>query len=191
LSVSHGNAAGDVETSRNLQVGVANLEGTVLGIVGHVVRTSHAVVDVLAVSGLVCAARSRITDCDTKGIATHEVRPVDNLLVGVVVATVAWERVGVHQTSERIPTKVSTMRVEFSSIVLSVHVNLSLVDKTSDLNVLRCDEILNTLKGTIGNETSAVTRLCAPCNLLLFSIADSGVGDGWCPLAEIVDVVHH
>lgn len=77
------------------------------------------------------------------------------------------------------------MRVEFSSVVVSIHVNLSLVDETSDLNVLGRNEVLNTLEGTVGNEASAVARLCAPCNFLLFSIADGRVGAGRCPQAKV------
>lgn len=64
------------------------------------------------------------------------------------------------------------MRVEFSSVVVNIHVDLSLVDEPSDLDVLGCNEVLDTLEGTVGNEASAVARLCAPCNFLLLSIAD-------------------
>ena len=95
-----------------------------MGIAGHIVGATHAVVDVLAVGGLVSTARSGVTDRYTEGVATHEavahdneeysvsgkkrnaLGPINDLLVGVVVTTIAWECVGVHQASKRVPTLV-------------------------------------------------------------------------------------
>jgi hypothetical protein len=50
--------------------------------------------------------------------------------------------------------------MEFFSVGLIVHVYLSVVDETNDLDVLRCADIMNTLDGTVVNETSAVGGRC-------------------------------
>jgi hypothetical protein len=58
-----------------------------------------------------------------------------------------------------------------------VHHLLDSSDYSCDLDVLRHAEELSALKDTMGDEMCAVARLSVPCNLLLLSIADSGVGD--------------
>lgn len=77
------------------------------------------------------------------------------------------------------------MRVKFSSVVASGHVNLSLVDETDNLDVCRRLKYLDTLKGASGNETCTVTRLRTPCNFQLLGITDSRVGIWGRPQAEV------
>jgi len=77
------------------------------------------------------------------------------------------------------------MGVELSSKVISREVDVGLVDKTDDLDVVWGLHELNTLKGTSGDETSAVTGLRAPRHLQLFRLTDGGGTSRGCPKTKI------
>lgn len=191
LGVGHGDTVGDIDTGGSLEICVTNFEKATWSVAGHVVRAAHTVVNVLAVGALVTCGGGRVTNRDAEGVATHEVGPVNDLLVTVIVATVAGEGVGVHQTTKGVPTQVSAVRVELSSVVISSHVDLDLVEVTSDLDVSAGLQELDTLESTLGDETSAVAGLGAPGNLLLLRVTNGGVGQRRSPKTEIVDVVDH
>jgi len=74
-----------VDTGVVLVVTLARLEGTVLGVVGGIVSTSDTVVDVFTEVSSVGA--SGVTSLETESVTTHEVVPLDDLLVIVVVTT--------------------------------------------------------------------------------------------------------
>lgn len=59
-----------VHTGRSHVVAIAHLECTVLGVVGCIVCTAEAVVDVLAVRG--CVLSGGVADLDTESVPTHE-----------------------------------------------------------------------------------------------------------------------
>jgi len=81
------------------------------------------------------------------------------------------------------------MRVKLSSVVISSYVDLGLVDKACNLDIVRCPDKLDTLESTGGNETGAVARLAAPGNFLAFSVTDGRVRLGGSPEAEISTTV--
>jgi len=106
LGVGHRDTANDVDTDGGLKVSIANFEGTILSIVGHVVCATYPVVNVLAVRRLVSSGGRRVTDGEAEGVAPDEavknwttkpgshIRgaidppvPVVHLLVGAIVAT--------------------------------------------------------------------------------------------------------
>lgn len=82
------------------------------------------------------------------------------------------------------------MRVEFSSIITFLHVDLSEVTNTSDLDVVLGLDEMHALQSSIRNNTGSVTALRAPCNFLSFCLSDRTVRVGGCPQAEIVSIVH-
>lgn len=53
-----------------------------------------------------------------------------------------------------------------------MNVELSLVDETSDHGVVGGVEDLETLKGAVEHDTSAMALLCAPRDFLAFSVGD-------------------
>lgn len=111
--------------------------------------------------------------------------PFDHLLVGSVVAVVARESVGEDEATQWVTTQIRTVGVQFTSTIINGHVNLGLVEYTSDLEVGRSAEELDTLKGTVGNDTSTVAWLGAPCNGLTLSITDGRVELGRAPNTEV------
>lgn len=81
--------------------------------------------------------------------------------------------------------KILTVRVKLSSVIVSLDVDLGLVDETSDLDIIWGLDVLNTLEGAVGDDTSTATSLSTPSNLLTLSVRDSRVGLGRCPETEV------
>lgn len=84
--------------------------------------------------------------------------------------------------------QVSTMRVEFSSIVISSQVDQNLVDETGPLDIFAGNEHLDTGEGTGRDETSTVARLGAPGYFNGFGVTNSGVWLGRGPDTEVFRV---
>jgi len=153
------------------QIGVVNIGG------GGVVLAANAIVDMLAVvSGV---GSRRIASLEAKGSTTHEVVPFDGL------DEVTGEGCGEEQSAERVTTLVGTMGVELSSIIIGGDVDEPLVDVAGDLNVVGGLHELHTGDGTLGDDTSAVARLCAPRDTFTFCVADGGVRVRWTPETEV------
>jgi hypothetical protein len=188
LEVGRGSAAGGVDTDGGHVITIADLEDTLLCVVGCVVCAPETVIDVLAESLLILA--SGVTDFHAEAVTTHEVCPINDLLVRVIVTPVAGERVGVHETAKRVTAQISTVGIQLASVVISRDVYLSLVNETGDLDVVGGLDELYTLKSTGGDETSTVSRLCTPGNFLTFGVTNGGVGLWGCPEAKVVYVVH-
>jgi len=129
----------------------------------------------------------RVANLETERVTAHEVVPLDNLRIAVVVAI--RPSGGVDETAEGVTTEIGTMGIELSSEVIRLEVDESLVDKTDDLDVVRGPHELNTLKGTSGDETRAMTGLSAPGDFLMFRLTDGGWTGRGCPETEIVDRV--
>ena len=135
----------------------------------------------LAVVRSVCA--SRVASLETENVTAHEVVPLDDLLVTVVVA--AREGSGVEEATKGVTAEVGAMRVKLSSEVIGLEVDAPLVDETDDLDVVGSLHELNTPKHASGDETGAVAGLGTPGNFRLFRVGDGG-GTGWrCPEAEV------
>lgn len=164
-----------------LVVTLAGLESTVLSIIGGIVGTSDAVVDVLAETSGV--RTSRVASLEAENVAAHEVVPFDDLLVSGVAAIRPGG--GIEETTEGVTTEVGTVGVEFSSKVVGGKVDVGLVDETDDLDVVGGPHELNTLEGASRDETRSVTGLGAPGDFLLLRLTDSGGTGGRCPKAEI------
>ena len=77
------------------------------------------------------------------------------------------------------------MRVQLSSVVTLGNVDLSAVNETYYLDVVGCAHVLQTLEGTLGNETSTLSRLAAPRYFLMLSVTNGRVRVGWGPKAEV------
>ena len=160
---------------------LARLECTILGGVGGVVGASNTVVNVLAVVGSV--RTSWVTNLEAENATAHEIVPLDDLLEAVVVS--ARPTGGVDETSERVTTEVGAVRVQFSSRIVGLKVDQRLVDETNDLEIVRSLHKLNTLEGTSGDQTSAITGLGAPGDFFSFCITDGLGAVGRCPKTEI------
>lgn len=77
------------------------------------------------------------------------------------------------------------MRVEFTTGIVRLQVDLSLVDEANNLNIIGRPHELNSLEGPSGNGTSSTAGFCAPRNFFTFRIRDGGVGVWWGPETEV------
>lgn len=191
LRVRHRGAVANVETDGSFEISITNFEGAVLSVVRHVVRATYLIVSVLAVHALVCTGGGGVTDGEAELVSTDKAVPVHDLLERVVVPVVARESVGVHQATKRVATQVGTVGVKLSSVVAGRHIELSLVNEASKLDIHAGLEDLYTLQDTRWDETGSPTTLNTPCDLLLFRISDSGVCVRRSPKTEVIDMVDH
>ena len=95
-----------IDAGEVLVVTLARLESTVLGVIWGVVGAPDTIVNMLAEMSSVGA--SRVASLKTESVAAHEVVPLDDLLVGVVVVGPSG---GVEETAERVTTKIGTVGV--------------------------------------------------------------------------------
>lgn len=72
LGISHRDAVGSINSDGGLEIRVTNFKGTVLGVVGHVVRAAQTVVNVLTVGRLIFRRTRGIADGDTERVSTNE-----------------------------------------------------------------------------------------------------------------------
>lgn len=79
------------------------------------------------------------------------------------------------------------MRVELSSVVVGLDVDLGLVDETSDLDIIWGLDVLHALEGAVGDDASSATSLGTPGDLLTFRIGDRRVGFGGGPETEVYE----
>lgn len=80
---------------------------------------------------------------------------------------------------------VLSSRVELTSSIAILDVDLGLVDKTGDHGVIGRIEDLETLEGTVEHDTGTMALFRAPSNLLALSVGDGRVGSGRSPQTEI------
>ena len=155
----------------------AGLESAVFDIGGGVPTTSDTVQGISAVGNGVGA--SRVTDLHAKNVTTHEVGPLGGLDIR------AGESGGKHETSKGVTTEIGTVGIELSAGVVRQKVDFGLVEHTGNQEVVWGLYKLDTLEGTSGYETSAVTGLGTPGNFGPFRIANGGARLGGCPETEI------
>lgn len=156
-----------VDTRVVLVITEAGLEGPVLGVVGRVVCTANTVVYVLAKVGGVGVGG--VADFDAEGVTTHEVVPFDHLFDAVT------ESRRVHEATQGVTA------LPF----VSLEVDEGLIDETDNLGISGGAHVLNTLERVLGDQTSTVAGLCAPCHHLTLGVRDDGVGIHGRPQAEV------
>jgi len=189
LSVRHGDAilnvdTGDLHRGRVADLKLARLETATDGVLRRaVVCKANAIKSVLAVAGLVL--RGRVADFDAELVRTNELRPPLNL----VGATIRVEDGTIEETADRIATTILSSRVELSSEISLLDVELGLVDHTSDHPVLFVLEDLHALDSTIRDLTSAMALLGTVGNYFALSISDKRVGFVRRPETEIIGTV--
>jgi hypothetical protein len=171
-----------VDTGEVLVITKAGLESSVLGSVGGVVRAADTIKDVLAEVGGI--GTSGVADLEAESIATHEVVPFNNLLVGVVGAIA--ESVREDETTKRISSQVSTVGIEFTTKIVRLDVDQGLIDETNNLDVIRSPHELHTLEGTSGDNTSSEFGVGAPCDFLSLSVSNQRVWLWGSPETEVV-----
>ena len=88
-------------------------------------------------------------------------------------------------STHRTTHEVSTVGVKLSSTIVSLDVDLSLIDETDDLDVVGGLGELDTGEGTTRDEASAVALLGAPSDDLTLSVGDGRVGGGRSPETEV------
>jgi len=176
-----GSVGAGVDAREVLGFTLAGLEDVLLSVVGCVEGASDAVEDVLAVAGGVGAGR--VADFEAELVGSHEVVPFDTL------DRFSGELVRVDDASHGVTAGISTMGVHLTSVITIDHVDLGLVDKADDLDVVGGLHELNTLQCAFGNETGAVTWLGAPGDHFTFDVADFVTRFGRCPEAEVFKAV--
>jgi hypothetical protein len=117
--------------------------------------------------------------------------PLDDLLVGILVAAVAGEPIGVDDAAERIATllpesipdrkfestsarthQIRAVRIKLSTRIIFLDVNQSLVDEPYDLEVVGCLHKLDTSKSVGRYDAGSAAWLRAPGDLFSFCIGD-------------------
>jgi hypothetical protein len=81
------------------------------------------------------------------------------------------------------------VRVQLASEIVSRHVDLGLVNKTSDLDIVGGLDELYALESTGRDETCTMPWFCTPGDFLTFSVTYGGVGLWGSPEAEVVYMV--
>lgn len=160
---------------------VTGFESVVLGVVWGVECAADTVKHVFTVVGSI--GFRRITGLEAESITAHKVSPFDDLneLTGPDVRK--------DDTTHRVTTEISTVRVHFTSVVVSGHVNLGLVNEANDLDVVRGFQVLNTGDGFSRNKTCPATWVCTPGNHLAFYFANSLAWFWWSPEAEVTRTI--
>jgi len=164
-----------------LVISLARLKDTILGSVGGVVGAPDAVELVFAELGRIGTAR--VANLEAERIVSEEVVPLDNML------KLAAKGIREQDSSERVTAVVSTVWVEFSSIVILLDINLGLIEETDKLDVVRSPHPLETGEGPLWNNASTVTRLRAPSDHRTLSVADARIRGIGTPKAEVFDGV--
>jgi hypothetical protein len=136
---------------------------------------------VLAVVGGVSTCG--VASLEAESSSTHEVVPFDGLGVAVTPG------VGEEESTERVTTLIGTVRVEFTSRVISGDVDELLLDEAGDLDVVGGLHELETSDGTLGDDTGTIARLCAPSDTLTLDVTDEGVWFRGTPEAEVINAV--
>ena len=126
---------------------------------------------------------SRVASLEAENVTTHEVVPLDDLLVAVVVAI--RPSGGIEKATEGVTAEVGTVGIELSSKVVGSEVDEGLIDETNDLDVVGGPHELDTLKSSGRDETGSMAGLGAPCDFLLFGFPDGGGTIGGRPEAEV------
>jgi len=182
LLVSDGGTCGiSVDTWEVLVVTEAAQEGTIDIGSGGIVLATDTIEDVLAVVGGVSTCG--VASLEAEGSSTHEVVPFDGLLVTITPG------VGEQEGTERVTTLIGTVRVEFTSRVISSDVDELLLDEAGDLDVVGSLHELETSDGTLGDDTGTIARLCAPSDTLTLDVTDEGVWFRGTPEAEVINAV--
>ena len=137
--------------------------------VGGVEGASDTVVNVFTeASGI---GTGRIASLAKENITIHEAVPLDDLLVGALVARPCG---GVEETTEGVTMEISAVGIELSFVVVGTKVDEPLVNETDDLSVVGGLHELNNLEGTSGDEVRTVIGLGAPGNFFMFRPVDGG-----------------
>ena len=82
------------------------------------------------------------------------------------------------------------MRIKLSSAIVGSHVDLGLVNKANDLEIVRSLHELKTGDGTSGDETGTTSGLGTPGDLLVFGLTNGGAGVGCGPKTPVIGEVH-
>lgn len=158
---------------------IALLKSTIV-VVGRLVPSaSHDVVNVRApLLGVLSNASS-----DAEGVVVHEILPFVNLL------ELTSECSSKEETSHGVTSTSGTVGVEFTTLVLALDVEVGQFTMSSDLDKGGRLEEVGAVNGSIGNQTSAVSRLHAPSNLTGLRVTNGLALCVWCPETKVLDAV--
>jgi len=174
LEPSGGLAGSRGEDARGSHVvAVANGERAVDGSVisDSVVAAPYFIIDV--VTKLRGVRVARVAHFKTKHVATNEVDPFNNLCgsdsaVGTTTHLLS-ESCGILPKSVRVDNStkgvallVITVGIKFTTLVLTIEVDLRLINVTDDLDVILGIQPLSSSNGARGDYTSPMSRLRSP-----------------------------
>jgi len=182
LSVGHDLAVRCVDTRVVGVISIAGLESVVLGVVWGIECAANTVKDVFAIVGSI--GSRRITGLEAESIPAHEVGPLHDLNV------LTGPNVRKDHTTHRVTAEISTVGVHFTSVIVGSHIDLGLVKKTNDLDVIGSFQILDTGNGFGRNKTCTMPSLCTPGNHLAFYFTDSFAWFWRSPEAEITRAIN-
>jgi hypothetical protein len=171
----------DIATDNILELALAGGKLAVLVGGRHVVQTPEEIITVLAVVWL---SNGRVAELHAELATTNKVVPLNGLLVSLVVA--GREAGWVDETTKRVASKVSTVRIELSSSVCVVETNTGLLDTTGNLDVRAGTHELDTGKGALLDTAGAVAVLGAVRDDSGLNVTDDIALLGRTPEAEIV-----
>jgi len=105
------------------------------------------------------------------------------------VLEVGSEGIAVDQSANGVAVAGSTVRVEFTTLITRLNVDLGEITGTGDLDVITGTDKMNAFEGAIRDDARAPAALGAPSNFLLLCVTNI-TNLGKSPHAEIVSVVH-
>jgi len=140
----------------------------------HVVTASQKIDTILAI---VRCGHRRVTELDAECSGSDEVVPACYLGQGRVVLG-SRQATRVDESTKRITSQISTVRVKLTSSVVGQKTNTSLSDMTSYLNIGAGLHELSTGDSASWHNTSAVTFLSAVSNNGSLNITDLTVRGG-------------
>lgn len=172
-----------VDTHKLTRVTFAILKAALLELSSVSVEVgTHHIVDMRG--PFVCVRTVSCTEAELVG--AHKVVPFLDLdpltfFAGYVVAE--------HKTTLGVSGTVSAVRVELSTVVFTLDVEAGEIADASNLEEVGCLEELNTLNGSVGDQTSSVAGFETVRDNGLFIGSDLRVGVDGSPQAEVVGVV--
>jgi hypothetical protein len=141
-----------VSTNNVLEFTLAASELVICVRVRHVVFASNKIVDVLAV---IRSGDGRVAELDAEGSTTDEVVPLNSLEFGAVALSTR-ETGTVDESTERVSSQISTVRIELSSRIVRLETKSAVLDVPSDLDVSTCFHELGAGNRTCRDETAAM-----------------------------------
>jgi len=125
----------------------------------------------------------------TSNASTHAEHVFREEACPFVVLRIGTKTVAKYKTAGWVTDTSSTAVIKLSSLIIRSEVELREVSSTSDLNIVRCLDEVDSVESSIRNNASTTIRCSTPCHGFMFGLADSAVRMGRCPETKVLSGV--